>query len=203
MACNSTQAEPKPGRDAPGVESRLTPEPFEDFEELEAAHVVPTMPPTVAGIYPERGRDRLPLPDVREVVVAASNVAVDPREAAIRALLTPGPLAPYASEMLAASDSAGIDWRLIPAIAVRESSGGRNACGGNAWGIGSCRPEYRYETWSEGIAAAAALLAGPTYAGKLHELQLCIWVAGPDGCARGWAGDYPAEVLGIMARLGP
>lgn len=104
--------------------------------------------------------------------------------------------------MLAAAEAHGIDWRLLPAIAVRESSGGRFACGGNAWGIGSCKPEYRYETWSEGIAAAAALLGGPVYHGKPLHGQLCIWVAGGDGCARGWAGSYPDEVLGIMAGLG-
>ena len=37
----------------------------------------------------------------------------------------------------------GLDWRLLPAIAIRESSGGKAACGHNPFGWGSCKIGFK------------------------------------------------------------
>lgn len=52
------------------------------------------------------------------------------------------PLAGNGMKMVIEAEKNGLDWRLIPAIAVRESTGGRFACKKfpeNAWGWHSCK----------------------------------------------------------------
>lgn len=41
------------------------------------------------------------------------------------------PLAGYGAKFIEAADRCDMDWRLMPAIAVRESSGGKKVCGNN------------------------------------------------------------------------
>lgn len=107
----------------------------------------------------------------------------------------------YAELMVETADAHGLDWRLMPAIAVWESSAGRMACGGNAWGLGSCAYEYRFPTWEEGIAAVARTLSSPTYAGKATRVQLCIWVGG-EPCLNEHQTSYAARVMATMGGLG-
>lgn len=99
------------------------------------------------------------------------------------------------------ADAAGIDWRLMPAIAVWESSAGRAACGGNAWGLGSCAEGYRFATFEEGVAAVVRTLASPLYAGLTVSQILRRWVAGP-----GWESEhawaYAGRVGATMEGLG-
>jgi hypothetical protein len=72
----------------------------------------------------------------------------------------------------------GLDWRLLPAIAIRESSGGKHDCGFNPFGWGSCRL-HNFKSYDEAIETVGKHLGGavPTtaryYAGndtveKLH-----------------------------------
>jgi hypothetical protein len=49
------------------------------------------------------------------------------------------PLAGYGSEFVAKADEYGIDWTLLAAISVAESSGGKQMCNFNPFGWGSCR----------------------------------------------------------------
>lgn len=56
------------------------------------------------------------------------------------------PLAGYGEQMVLVADKNDIDWRLIPAIAVRESTGGKFACKRatfNPFGWGSCRIGFK------------------------------------------------------------
>lgn len=108
---------------------------------------------------------------------------------------------PYAELMVETADAHGLDWRLMPAIAVWESSAGRLACGGNAWGLGSCAPGYRFETWEEGIAAVARTLARSPYVGLSTAGKLCMWVSGR-GCDTEHATSYAARVMATMGGLG-
>ena len=134
--------------------------------------------------------------------VGTAGDSVADREQRIRALFGVGsPLAPYADLFVGLSDSLGIDWRLAPAIAVWESSAGRHACGGNAYGIGSCAIEYRYETWEAGVEAVTALLASPMYQGLTTAGILCRWVAGT-GCTSEHAIAYSERVQASMESLG-
>ena len=123
----------------------------------------------------------------------------DPRRFAVEALFAGAPLAAYAAEMLAASDAAGIDWRLIPVIGVLESSGGRFACGGNAWGYASCG--VTFATFEEGIGVVAATLARRPYAGLSTEARFCMWVSG-GSCEGALAGGYLAKARPMLEELG-
>ena len=66
----------------------------------------------------------------------------------------------------------GLDYRLLPAIGVRESSGGKEACGYNAFGWGSCKLGYNFNSYEEAIESLGKNLGGANkntaryYAGK-------------------------------------
>lgn len=56
------------------------------------------------------------------------------------------PLAGYGKKMVEVADKNDIDWRLIPAIAMRESTGGKFACKKvtfNPFGWASCRVGFK------------------------------------------------------------
>lgn len=69
------------------------------------------------------------------------------------------PLAPYGETFVKAADKYGLDWRLLPAISMKESGGGRaipeNSY--NAWGWGIYGNQVlRFNNWEEGIYGVAA-----------------------------------------------
>lgn len=71
------------------------------------------------------------------------------------------PLEPYAQFIVEISDKYGIDYRLIPAIAMAESGGGRNIPPNsyNAWGWGIYGDKVvRFQSWEEGIERVAKSL---------------------------------------------
>ncbi len=82
------------------------------------------------------------------------------------------PLAGTGDLMVAAADKYNIDWRLLPAIAVRESSGGLySITPNNPFGWGSSK-KIKFETIAQAINTVAKNLAGENpatayaYAGK-------------------------------------
>lgn len=83
------------------------------------------------------------------------------------------PLAGHGKAMVEAAEKNGIDWRLLPAIAVRESSGGKQMCGNNPFGWGSCKIQFK--SIDEGIETLARNLGGNNpktaqyYAGTTRE----------------------------------
>lgn len=68
------------------------------------------------------------------------------------------PLAGYGAKFVEVADRCGMDWRLLPAIAVRESSGGKQACGNNPFGWASCRADF--ESVEKSIEIVGANLCG-------------------------------------------
>jgi len=109
------------------------------------------------------------------------------------------PLAGYGTTMVSAAEKNGLDWRLLPAIAARESSGGKQACNFNPFGWGSCKIEFK--SWTEAINTVAAHLGGnrPTTSDyykdtttkeKLHFYNGTVMPA------------YTGEVLAIMDMIG-
>jgi len=69
------------------------------------------------------------------------------------------PLAPYGDAFIKAADKYGLDWRLLPAISMKESGGGRaipeNSY--NAWGWGIYGDQViRFDSWEDGIYGVAA-----------------------------------------------
>ena len=105
------------------------------------------------------------------------------------------PLADYGAKFVEAADKCDMDWRLLPAISVRESSGGKQACGNNPFGWASCRLDF--ESIEQAIEIVGANLCGLNprtesyYKNKTTYERLWNYngVVNP---------KYPDEVLGIM-----
>jgi hypothetical protein len=93
----------------------------------------------------------------------------------------------------------GLDWRLLPAIGVRESSGGKAACGYNAFGWGSCKL-HNFNSYEEAIEALGRNLGGANpktanyYAGKSTKDKLYYY----NGTV---VPTYPDEVIAIMSMI--
>lgn len=87
-------------------------------------------------------------------------IVVDDRAQRIDAYFTSHdmPLAGYGKEFVAEADANGIDWRLLPAISVKESSGGLHMCSDNPFGFGSCK--FGYKNIDQAIAIVSANLGG-------------------------------------------
>jgi hypothetical protein len=104
------------------------------------------------------------------------------------------PLVDDASHFLKASDKHRLDWRLLPSLAMIESSGGKYYQNKNVFGWQSGRA--RFQSIREGIEFVASRLAeSPIYAGKDVATKLRIY-----NPARH---DYGQKVMGVMRELGP
>jgi hypothetical protein len=71
------------------------------------------------------------------------------------------PLAGYGMKMVTEAEKHDIDWRLIPAIAIRESSGGLHQCKSvsySPFGFGSCRISFK--SYDSAIEVLATNLGG-------------------------------------------
>lgn len=71
------------------------------------------------------------------------------------------PIAPYSKLMVEVADKYGIDFRLLPAIAIVESGGGKAIPEGsyNAWGYGIYGDQVLgFTSWEEGIQKMAEYL---------------------------------------------
>ena len=93
----------------------------------------------------------------------------------------------------------GLDWRLLPAIAIRESSGGKAACGHNPFGWGSCKL-HNFVSYENAIEALGKNLGGANpktsryYAGKTTDEKLYHY----NGTV---LESYPDEVTQIMKMI--
>ena len=95
----------------------------------------------------------------------------------------------------------GLDWRLLPAIGVRESSGGKAACSYNAFGWGSCKLGHNFHSYEEAIEAIGRNLGGANkataryYAGKSTHEKLYHYNGSVEP-------PYIGEVIAIMEKIG-
>ncbi len=105
------------------------------------------------------------------------------------------PLAGYGTEFVEAADRCDMDWRLLPAIAVRESSGGKQACGNNPFGWASCRADF--ESVEKAIEIVGANLCGfnPRTADYYKNKTTYERLWNYNGIINP---NYPDEVLRIM-----
>ncbi len=93
----------------------------------------------------------------------------------------------------------GLDWRLLPAIGVRESSGGKAACGYNPFGWGSCKLS-NFSSYEQAIESLGKNLGGGNpktaryYAGNTTMEKLYYY----NGTV---LPSYPDEVLAIMKKI--
>ncbi len=68
------------------------------------------------------------------------------------------PLEGYGAKMVAEAEKNNLDWRLLPSIAIRETTGGKFACHQNPFGWGSCM--IKFNNWNEAIETVARNLGG-------------------------------------------
>lgn len=104
------------------------------------------------------------------------------------------PLEGYGKKMVEVADKYGLDWRLLPAISIRESSGGLHMCKNNPFGWGSCK--ITFNSLDEAIETVSYKLANlPVYKDKTTERKLYYY----NGTV---LPTYPAEVISIMNKFG-
>lgn len=68
------------------------------------------------------------------------------------------PLEGYGAKLAKAAEDNNLDWRLLPAIAIKESTGGKFACHNNPFGWGSCK--IKFKSFDEAIEIVAMNLGG-------------------------------------------
>ncbi len=113
------------------------------------------------------------------------------------------PLASHAMKMVLEAEKHDVDWRMIPAIAVRESTGGKYACKSasyNPFGWGSCRISFK--SYDHAIETLAKNLGGNNpntdhlYDNKTNREILETY--NPPSVVP----TYASEVLAIMQKIG-
>jgi hypothetical protein len=103
------------------------------------------------------------------------------------------PIRRLSAEFLRAADRNGLDWRLLPTIAVVESSCGKHARGNNIFGWDSGRKKYA--SVREAIHAVASRLGqSKLYRGKDLDHVLATYNPRP---------RYARLVKSVMRKLGP
>lgn len=121
--------------------------------------VSPLLPPSTA-VSSTRAYLILPEESAEQVWEKEAREEREERIAKINAFFASRnmPLAGTGKAMIAAAQENDLDWRLLPAIAVRESSGGKQMCGANPFGWASCKISFK--NIGEGIEVVARNLGG-------------------------------------------
>ncbi len=139
-----------------------------------------------------------PPPIVLPSLTPTVEPVVDDRPARIAQFLSGKPLEAEAQMFVSVADEYGIDWRLLPAIAIAESSGGIYACSYNFSGYASCHQGF--SSWEECARTSAQLLVALGARDDVHY-ALRQWVAGDRGAAAGGGIDYANRVRSYMERI--
>jgi hypothetical protein len=119
----------------------------------------------------------------------------DLREAILRKFLRDKhcPDQEFSEVFVAEADAHGLDWRLLPSLAMIETGGGRTLRGNNLFGWANGK--YTFNSIGEAIHTVASTLArGKAYRGKDLGGKLATYNQGT---------DYPAMVLAIMSQISP
>jgi hypothetical protein len=127
--------------------------------------------------------------------VTKSRKKFDLREAILRKFLKEKqcPDQEFTEVFLAEADAHGLDWRLLPSLALVETGGGRNQKGNNLFGWANGKQTFA--SIGEAIHTVATTLAhGRAYRGKDIGAKLEAYNQGT---------DYKAMVLDIMRQISP
>jgi hypothetical protein len=118
---------------------------------------------------------------------------IDPRVARLEAFFDaytcPAPR--HTADYLRVADSYGLDYRILPALSVRETTCGQYQQMNNRWGWDSARSGFR--SIPAGMEYVARQLAqAPQFKGKTLEQKL--WTYNP-------VAKYPGEIKKLMLRI--
>ncbi len=120
------------------------------------------------------------------------------------------PVAGYGEVFVEAADKYDIDWRLLPALAMRESTGGKFACGGklsaewNPWGWNSCKGNG-FKSMEDSIHTLAKHISGNHertthyYKKSQGNVKGILETYNPPSVVP----TYAKEVMGIMKKIAP
>ncbi len=109
------------------------------------------------------------------------------------------PLEGYGRKMVEEANNYNLDWRILPAIAMQESTGGKFACGYNPFGWNSCKTSF--QSFDQAIEIVAMNLGGANprtahyYDGELTETLTTY-----NGDA---VPNYARQVVKIMNTIAP
>jgi hypothetical protein len=125
--------------------------------------------------------------------IAVPSYRNDPRAAALRGFFDAlnSPASDLAEDFLLAADRHGLDWRLLPSIAILESGGGRASMNNNILGWDSCRQSF--PSVRAGIHTVADRLANSKLY-KNNGLEMKLRLYNPHA-------SYPGKVKRLMAKL--
>lgn len=103
------------------------------------------------------------------------------------------PLAQYAEEIVKAATQYGIDYRLVPAISIIESSGGIHTFRTyNAWGWG----KRNFSSWEEGIWEVSKGLGNYYAKGLTTPQKISVYYCPPS------ASEWARKVSYVMREIG-
>jgi hypothetical protein len=108
------------------------------------------------------------------------------------------PLAGYGQTFVTAADSCGMDWRLLPAIAMQESSGGKRMIHNNPFGWGGGK--IPFESFEDAIIQVGAHVCGtvPSTARWYNTTSTQEKLHWYNGTV---SPTYPAKVQWIMEQI--
>lgn len=114
------------------------------------------------------------------------------------------PMSGYGADLVAAADMYGIDWRLLPALAMLETTGGKHTCKNangmnNFFGYGSCK--IKFARPEDSFYAVAKTLSGngekTAHLYKDKSVEEILEVYNPPGTP-GMTPNYHGKALKIM-----
>lgn len=135
-----------------------------------------------------------------EEIIVASEEKIHPTEdvriVKVRNYLTKrrSPLAEYAHEFVKAADHYGIDYRIVAAISIVESGGGKkNFRPYNAWGWG----KRGFKNWTDGIWKVSAGIAKYYSRGLKTPQLMARWYCPPNADSWGRKVQSVMNVIGM------
>jgi len=160
-----------------GIDNATFQEEFDkDIEYIETTPVEETVLEKAATISPEDTLKAQRIENIRKYLAKRNS-----------------PLAAYANEFVEAADYYNIDYRLVAAISIIESSGGLyNFKPYNAWGWGS----YSFKNFKEGIWTVSKGLGGYYSRGLDTPKEISVYYCPPS--ASSWA----SKVTYVMNQIG-
>jgi hypothetical protein len=112
------------------------------------------------------------------------------------------PLAGFGRKMVEEAIKNDIDWRMVPAIAMRESTGGKFACKKvkyNPFGWGGCT--IGFDSFDQAIETVSRNLGGNNHKTAMYyDGELAEMLENYNG---GVVPEYPTEVMAIMKKISP
>jgi hypothetical protein len=115
------------------------------------------------------------------------------------------PLKGYGAIMVETADKYGLDWRLIPAISIRESTGGKFACKNatfNPFGWGSCKKKFSFRSYEHAIDTIGKNLAGKNPVTAMHYDNKTIREVLQSYNPPSVIPKYADEVMSFMDKIG-